>query len=291
MRQTKNRLPSFSEEDMRSFEPEMKIGLLATVNDRGLPHLTLISTLKACSPTGVIWGQFTEGLCKDYVRANPKTGFLIMTLDRNLWRGKATWTHSENSGIEFEAYNNTPMFRYNAYFGIHTVHYMDLVEQTGKEPLPMNAVVASAILTRAAGALFPRGRGPQALNAWTQRLFNGLSNLKFLAFVGEDGYPAIVPVIQTQAAGNRHILFAASPYGCDLEAIPARANVAVFGMTFGMEDVLVRGSFRGLFRAAGIRCGAVEVDWVYNPMQPKPQQIYPEVDLVPVTEFETALPA
>jgi len=42
--------------------------------------------------------------------------------------GKVRWTHEVRAGEDYELYNHKPMFRYNAYFGIHTVHYLDLVE-------------------------------------------------------------------------------------------------------------------------------------------------------------------
>ena len=64
---------TFSNEDIRAFEPAMKIGLLATVNADGLPHLTMISSLKAGSPGTVTWGQFTEGMSKHNVQNNPHT--------------------------------------------------------------------------------------------------------------------------------------------------------------------------------------------------------------------------
>jgi hypothetical protein len=41
-----------------------------------------------------------------------------------------------------------------------------------------------------------------------------------------------------------------------------------------------------LQRVGGIQCGVVDVNWVYSPMPPKPQQIYPELDLEPVTVFQ-----
>ena len=50
MKATSNALKTFSEQDIESFKPEMKIGLLATITEEGLPHLTLISTLQASSP-------------------------------------------------------------------------------------------------------------------------------------------------------------------------------------------------------------------------------------------------
>ncbi len=177
-------LKTFSEQDIESFKPEMKIGLLATVNPEGLPHLTLISTIQASSSTEVFWGQFSEGQSKVNVRSNPKTGFLIMTLDRNLWRGKANFTRTAKTGTEFDILNNTPMFRYNAYFGIHTVYYMDLIEQTGKQPLPMSTIIQAAIKTMVAKTLAGKGSGKEVLNLFTRKLLDKLDNLKFLAYMG-----------------------------------------------------------------------------------------------------------
>jgi hypothetical protein len=262
----------------------MKIGLLATVNDRGLPHLTQISSLVASSPSQLVFGQFTEGMSKTYIREQPRVSFLLMTLDRELWRGKAVFTHTASQGPEFEMFNNTPMFRYNAYFGVHTVFYMDLVEHTGRQALPMGRIIAAAIQTLLAKTLTNK-QGREVLNPWTVSLMSKLDNLKFLAYIGKDGFPAIVPIIQAQAAGLDNILFASGPYGADLEDVPDGATVAIYGMSLNMETVLMRGRYQGMQRTAGIRCGAARIDWVYSPMPPKPQQIYPQVALEPVTSF------
>jgi hypothetical protein len=276
---------TFSESDIRAFEAPMKVGLLATVNDAGLPHLTLISTLQAASPMQLIWGQFTEGLSKAFVRRNPKTGFLIMTLDRTLWRGKADWTHIAKSGAAYEMYNNTPMFRYNAYFGVHSVHYMDLLAHYGRESLPMAQIVRAAVSTRVAKALWKAPAAKKVLNRWTRGLLDGMSNLKFLAYVDAEGYPEIIPVIQALTADREHVVFASSVYGPELRAIPDGATVAFFGMSLDMEDVLLRGVYHGVRPIGGIRCGLLQVNWVYNSMPPKPQQIYPELEVTPVTKF------
>jgi len=208
-----------------------------------------------------------------------------MTLDKRLWRGKATFTHTAHTGPEFEAYNNVPMFRYNAYFGIHTVYYMDLVGHSGRQALPMAQVVLTAIQTMIARTLSGKRAAAPVLNLWTRTLMNKLDNLKFLSYVGDDGYPLVIPVIQAQAAGVEQILFSTGAYKDDLEAVPQGVPVAVFGMSLDMEDVLLRGEFQGIRRVGGVRCGSVAVNWVYNPMPPKPQQIYPPVALEPVTAF------
>jgi hypothetical protein len=274
----------FTEQDMKATEPAMKIGLLATVNPQGLPHLTLISSLKAATPETVTWGQFTEGMSKQNLLENPKTAFLIMTLDKQVWRGKARWTHSEKGGPEYEWYNNIPMFRYNAYFGIHTVHFMDLVGHTGRHPLPMNGIVFAALKTMLA-RLVMKKESRKVMNPWTLAFFNKIDNLKFLAWVDEDGFPWVVPAIQAQAGDGRHLLLSTGVFGEELKAIPTGAPVAVLGMALTMEDVLARGTFQGIQRYAGLSCARVLVDWVYNPMPPVPGQIYPPTEIVPVTSF------
>jgi hypothetical protein len=278
-------LTVFSPEDIQSTQPAMKIGLLVTVTPEGLPHVTLISSLMACAPQQMAFGQFTEGFSKKYILNNPKTGFLIMSLDKDLWRGKATFTNSTKEGPEYEYYNNVPMFRYNAYFGVHTVYYLDLLSQTGKTPLPMNRIIFAAVQTMLARTLGRKPGQKDVLNTWTRAFLDKLDNLKFLAYVGADGYPVIIPAIQAQSLDKQHILFSASVYTGELEAIPAGADLAVFSMALTMEDVLLRGKYLGIHRVGGFMAGVVDVDWVYNPMPPVPGQVYPPVELQAVTKF------
>jgi len=275
----------FSEPDIKSFEPEMKVGLLATMNEDGLPHITLLSSLCASSPTELVFGQFSEGLSKVNVRRNPKVGFLMLTLDRNIWRGKASFTHTQKSGREFDFFNNLPMFRYNAYFGIHTVYYFKLLEQSGKNHLPMGSIIQAAIKTLAAKTFSGNKGKADILNPWTRRLIDKISNLKFLAYVAEDGYPIIIPVIQAQTCDTENIIFAASVFRGDISAISSDTTVSLFCMSFDMEDVLVRGRFTGIQRIGGVQCGKLSINWVYSPMPPKPQQIYPEIELKAITTF------
>lgn len=276
---------TFSPEDIQALDIELKVGILGTVNEAGLPHLTMISSLRPNAAQGLVWGQFTEGLSKKFIRQNPKTGFLIMSLDKHLWRGKALFTHTAQSGLEYDHFNDQPMFRYNAYFGIHTVYYMDLIEHHGKQALPMGQVIFSAIQTIIAQRLGKANSHQAVLNPWTCDLLNKIDNLKFIGYIGPDGYPVVLPVIQSRPMGETRVIFSTSAFRDELAAIPAGVPMAVFGMSFDMEDVLMRGVFTGIHRIGGMSCGVVEVDWVYNSMPPTPQQIYPPVPVAAVTEF------
>lgn len=275
----------FSAEDIQSTQPAMKIGLLATVTPQGLPHVTLISTLMACGPKQMSFGQFTEGLSKEYIFNNPRTGFLIMSMDKDLWRGKATFQHTAREGTEYDYYNNVPMFRYNAYFGIHTVYYLELVSQSGKTALPMNRIIFAAVQSMLARSLGRKPGKKPVLNYWTIKFLNKLDNLKFLAYIGEDGFPVLIPAIQAQSLDAEHILFSTSVYQDEIQAIPNGASLAVFGMALTMEDVLMRGTYQGIQRVGGVQAGIVQVNWVYNSMPPVTGQIYPKIDVQAVTKF------
>ena len=276
---------SFSDSDIKGLSATMKVGILGTVTPEGLPHLTLITTLMATSPKEMVWGQFMEGMSKKFIKQNPKTGFMVMGLDKNLWRGCADYTHSAKEGKDYDFYNNTPLFRYNAYFGVHTVHYMDLVGQDGKHPLPMPRIIAAAVKTMIAKTLTPKKEKAVVLNKWSKAFYDKIDNLKFLGYVGADGYPVIIPLIQAQSLDREHLIFSFGAYGDELAQIPAYTSVAVFGMALSMEDVLVRGTYQGVKNLLGMKCGVVQLDYAYNPMPPAPARIFPATKVEEVVEI------
>ena len=74
-------------------------------------------------------------------------------------------------------------------------------------------------------------------------------------------------------------------YKDELNTLRKDLSVAVFGLTLEMEDVLVRGVFTGFKRHRGVTLGCVDIRWVYNPMPPKPGDIYPAQELKAVVNF------
>jgi hypothetical protein len=178
-----------------------------------------------------------------------------------------------------------PMFRYNAYFGVHTVYYLNLLAQTGKAPLPMNRIVFAAIQTMLVRSLGRKSGKLPVMNVWTRAFLDKIDNLKFLCYVDADGYPVLIPAIQTQSLDAQHVLFSPSVYTNELAALPAGVPLAVFSMALTMEDVLLRGTYLGIRRIGGIRTGLVQVNWVYNPMPPVPGQVYPPLELKQVVAF------
>lgn len=276
---------NFSESDMKAFAPSEKVGIISTVTPEGLPHMSLLTSVMATTPTQLTIGEFCQGLSKAYMTQTGKTGFAILTLDKKIWRGKALWTHFKKEGREYEVYNSQPMFRYNTYFGINTVHYLDLKETTAGAPLPLAAIIPSALLTKIAKSRAAQHREKKALSFFGETLFNRLDSLKFLSFIDRDGFPVIIPVIQCQASDSNRLAFYPGAFSDELRQLEPGMTVAVFCLTMQMEDVLVRGVFNGYNRYRGIRLGTLDIDWVYNSMPPNHGQIYPPVPLEAVVNF------
>ncbi|MCP4131654.1 MAG: hypothetical protein GY754_11810 [bacterium] len=274
-----------TEEDIKSIAPSEKIGLVATKNSEGNPHISLITSIQANGPEQLIMGEFCKGESKKNIRENREIGFLIMTLDRKLRRGRARWTHSQKEGPEFEMYNNQPMFRYNTYFGVNTVHFLDLVEISEAEPLPLGKIARSLIKTRLAAGALKTGKTPEILNPFSRELINKPAALKFIAYIDDSGFPAIIPLLQCTAPGSGRLAFAAGPYSEELLKIPKGKETAVYGLTMEMENVLIRGTFSGFTRKRLINLGCIDINRVYNSMPPAHGWIYPETKLEPVTEF------
>ncbi len=280
-----------SQEDISAFEETAKIGLLATADPQGLPHLSLITSIQARNSGELMFGQFSEGLSKSHVRAHPQVGFLVMNQEKELWRGKARWTGEATSGEDYEMYNRKPMFRYNSYFGIHTVHYLDLVEKEDKKSIPTAGVAIGSLVTLLARKFAATRPLEPILKPWAEDLFTGLGTLKFFSYLGRDGYPAIIPVVPCQAAGNARLVFAPTVHRAELAAIPTGAAVAAFALNLQMESVLVRGRFGGYRRYAGLRAGAIDIDWVYNSMPPMQGQIYPVPPIPRAPAHRDSLPS
>lgn len=268
------------EEDIRALASDSKLGFLATRDRDGRPHLTLITTIQARGPGELTWGQFCEGRSKDHVRRDPRTAFLVMNLRKQWWRGRATWTREAHEGEDFEAYNRKPLFRYNSYFGIHTVHYMDLVAVTPRAGLSMPRIVGGALLASGVARLAGFGGSVRALNPWTRGLIGRMDSLKFVAWIRPDGWPEIAPVVPAAPAGEGRLVLASA--GRLTQGLESGTDVAVLTMNLAMESVVVGGTFGGYRGVGPLRAGIVDVDRVYNSMPPKHGQIWPPKPLVAV---------
>ena len=272
--------PSYSDRindaSIRMMDCDSKIGVLATEDENGYPHLSFISSIQALGDQTLTFGQFSAGLSKRFIMDRPRVGFLALSADKRYLTGNATYTHSANTGKEFDLYNNKPLFRYNSYMGFYRIFYLNLDRVSAVKPLPMGAIVLGAILSRIK-ALFAKKSENNALPYVGQQLFSQLDSLKFLCYYDNTDNAVLIPVVQATSAGSDRITLSGIPYGKTLRQIPENAKVAILCLNLKMESVLVKGRYTN---------GILEIEQVYNSMPPKMEYVYPRSDSIkPVRSF------
>lgn len=272
-----------SEEQKKMLESDSKIGLVVTEDAEGYPHITFISSLQSLGEDQMTFGKFSEGLSKKHIAERPEIGFLALNGDMDFLRGNAVFTHTANTGEEFDNYNAKPMFRYNSYFGFSTIYYLDLETISPLEKLNMSKIVAGAVLTRIGAPMHVKNQN-MALTKIGKGLFSKLDGLKFIAYLDENGKYKIIPVIQAGPAGTDRVAFSLTPFREEIRKIPAGSKAAIFAVNLNMESVLVKGIYRGI---SGLpRIGTLEIEKVYNSMPPKNEYIYPRKErITAVTDF------
>ncbi len=255
---------------------DSKVGVLATEDESGYPHLSFISSIQALDNHALTFGQFSAGLSKRFIMDRPRVGFLVLSADKRYLSGTATYTHSANTGREFDLYNNKPLFRYNSYMGFYRVFYLNLERISAIQPLPMGAIVLGAILSRIK-ALFLRKSDRKALPLVGQQLFSQLDSLKFLCYYDEKGEVRLFPVVQATSAGADRIVLSRVPFGRELRQIPDGAKASILCLNLKMESVLVKGRYTK---------GVLEIERVYNSMPPKMEYVYPRSESIePIRTF------
>ncbi len=264
------------ESSIKMMDCDSKVGVLATEDESGYPHLSFISSIQALNDNALTFGQFSAGLSKRFIMDQPHVGFLVLSADKKYLSGNATYTHSANTGREFDLYNNKPLFRYNSYMGFYRIFYLNLDRISAMKPLPMGAIVLGAVLSRLK-AIFQKKCDKNALPYVGQQLFSQLDSLKFLCYYEENGRAIVLPVVQATSAGSDRIVLSNIPFGKALKQIPDGAKVSILCLNLKMESVLVKGRYTK---------GILEIERVYNSMPPKMEYVYPRSETIePVRTF------
>ena len=262
----------YTDEELKYFDNAYKIAIIAVVDDEGDMHMFNASTLMNKGDDEMMFGEFIRGKSKKYIYQNPKTGFLIMSSDKHFWTGNMTFTHSVTEGEDYVYMNKYPLFRFNTYFGVCEVHYADLNSITPMAALNMPGVISNAIRVMAMKPFFAGDRSKKVMRPWTQKFMNGLITLEYIAYMGEDGFPKIVPIIQAQSASSSRIFFTKAPYSEMLSDLKDGARCAIYGFSLDMEATLLK----GFYHDAPMNTGYVEIDKIYNTAPPITGYVYPE---------------
>jgi len=278
-----------SEEGIEFTQPDVMLKLVSTIDERGWPHVTLISSNRAISKGKIVWGAFTEGLSKKYVKQRPKQGIFYMTaaMPFKFLQAKVDFTHTTKEGPDLDHFNQTQLMRYFTYVRTHTAYYNDIVAATPVRNLSLFGIVKGIIKDIIGKGGAKTKFVEKRLNVIGHKLFSAPIAVRVISYIDpNDGYPTMIPTIQLQAADRNRLVFPPSVLKEDLYRIPANSKVAVFGMNFDFYNQVVKGTFTGFRKFRGIKFGVIEIEEIYNSTPPVPRVIYPKVESIPkVTDF------
>ena len=278
-----------SEEGIEFTQPDIMLKLISTIDDRGWPHITLISSNRAISKEKIVWGAFTEGTSKKYVKKRPKQGIFYMNTEMpfKFLQVKADFSHTTKEGKDLEHFNQTQLMRYFTYVRVHTAYYNDVVAATPVRDLPLFGIVKGIVKDIIGKGGAKTKLAEKRLNVIGYKLFAVPIAVRVISYIDPtDGYPTMIPAIQLQAADRNRLVFPPSILKEDLYQIPVGLKVAVFGMNFDFYNQVVKGTFTGFKKFRGIKFGVIEIEEIYNSTPPITEVIYPKIESVPkVTDF------
>ena len=260
---------------------EIMLKLVSTIDERGWPHITFITSNRIISNKKLVWGAFTEGLSKKYVKEDPKQGIFYMTAEMpfKFVQVKADFSHTSKEGTDLEHFNKSQLMRYFTYVRTHTAYYNDIVSATSVRDLPLFGIV-KGILKNLIGKGGARTKLPEKrLNVIGYKLFRDMIAVRVISYIDpKDGYPIMIPVIQLQAADHNRLVFPPSILKDDLMKIPTNSKVAVFGMNFEFVNQVIKGTFLGYKKYRGIKLGTIDIEEIYNSCPPVTGIIYPKLE-------------
>jgi hypothetical protein len=278
-----------SEEAIQFTQPDVMLKLVSTIDDRGWPHVTLIASNRLINKKQLVWGQFTEGTSKEYIKKNPKQGIFYMTAEMpfKFVQAKADFSHTTTEGEDLEHFNKSQLMRYFTYVRVHTAYYCNLVASTQVRNLPLLGIIKGILKDIIGKGGAKTGLEEKRLNVIGYKLFTAPIAVRAISYIDpSDGYPVIIPCIQLQATDHNRLVFPPSILKEDLQQIPIDSKVAVFGMNFDFVNQVVKGTYTGFKKFRGIKFGVIEIEEIYNSCPPIPGIIFPKIQTRPkVTEF------
>jgi len=280
-----NWLPELTEDAIEFTYPEIMAKLIATIDENGDPHITMISSNKAVNRNVVKWGQFTQGTSKKNVLRESKQGIFFMTAEMpfRFLQIKADFDYCTTEAKDAEDFNKTDLFRYNVYMRIDKVYFNKVKAARSVRDIPLMGIMKGMLANIGGKRRYKTGKIEKRLPDFGMKLFNGLVFPKFVAYIDpKDGYPIIIPCFQARALEHKTIIFPLSQFKDDLLQIPKGCKIAVFGMDFETQTLLAKGTYVGIQKGRGV----MDIEQVYNSMPPRAGYIYPELEVrKKVTKF------
>ena len=97
---------------------------------------------------------------------------------------------------------------------------------------------------------------------------NGLLSICALSYLGEDGYPRILPLVSTALVKEGYLVFKMAGANNELADVDLPLQVAVNVITMEPTSYQVKGSLERIESHLGFRLGLIRLEEIYSAMPP-----------------------
>jgi hypothetical protein len=250
---------------IEALKGEMTPKFLASRNSQGTPNVVpVISTLPADDkPDTLFFGNFLLRKTIKNLEQDRRLGVLVITPQLHGWMLQADFEEFQRTGTYVNQQMSSALLRYNAYTGIRNAGVMHVRSMLGTFRIPKVLVLMDYLLARLArvGETAP-GHDGATIPLPVRQEFKKMAAVKVLCWVGEDGYPIVVPALSLQPAGAQSLI---CWRGTRLPEPPQGAQVAANILTAEAVSYQVKGRWAG-----GARTGTIETHEFYAGGPPIP---------------------
>lgn len=192
---------------LQALQGEMTPKFLASRSAAGVPNVVpVVSTLPADDqPDTLFFGNFLLRKTIRNLNEDGRVGLLVITPQLEGWVLKGQFLEFQRTGPYVERQMNSSLLRYNAYTGIRNAGIIGVHSVEAAFSISKWQVARDYLLARLSAFGSARDGGVR-LPLPVQREFAKMIAIKVLAWVGEDGYPIVVPALSLQPAGETSLV-------------------------------------------------------------------------------------
>lgn len=222
---------------------EMTPKFLATRNAAGVPNVVPCISLQPADdqPDTVFFGNFLLRKSIRNLKEDARVGILVITPELRGWILKADFVEFQRTGAYVDKVMSGSLLRYNAYTGIRDAGIIRVRSVENTFAISKMQVMTDYLRARFAGlSTSSRENDGVAMPRQVQNEFAKMIAVKVLAWLGDDGYPIVVPALSMQPADAKNLICHTSS---KLPRPPVGVQVATNILTFEAISYQVKGTW------------------------------------------------
>ncbi len=241
---------------------------MATKDSKGEPNVVPVLSWTVYEDKTLVYGDFmTYKTRMNLNSGNNQLSILVFTTDLDSWLIKADFESYHHNDKIYEFIAQTPLFRYNQYTNARGAGVANATRASEKYGISKMMVLSSFLKAKFAGRSVPKKdtkEGNMPLNVYKR--MSQMAAVKVLAYISEDGYPAVFPEFGMLPTSSNRIVLKRGEEKRRGFSLQEGTRVAISLVTLEPAAFQLKGTFREIDEATGF----IELDRVYACSLPRP---------------------